>query len=190
MNRYPTVLFLAVLLLPVAALGDDAIWDAIADGGHAVLVRHALAPGTGDPDNFTPGECDTQRNLSAEGRRQAQRIGALFRENGLDDIAVRTSSWCRALDTAIEMQLGEVTYLPPLDSFFRDRGIRETTLRGLREAIAGRRERASVVMVTHQVNISGIVGGWVDSGEGVVVRADANGEIIEVGRIPAPNPVD
>ena len=66
----------------------------------ALALRHALAPGTFDPPNFRLGDCSTQRNLSDEGRQQARRIGAWFRAQGLTPARVRSSPWCRCVDTA------------------------------------------------------------------------------------------
>ena len=57
---------------------NHALWDALRSGGTVALLRHALAPGTGDPAAFALGDCSTQRNLSEAGRVQARRIGALF----------------------------------------------------------------------------------------------------------------
>ncbi|MCP1675540.1 broad specificity phosphatase PhoE [Natronocella acetinitrilica] len=181
------LLLLFLLSLPMAATATDAVWEALQEGGHAVLMRHALAPGTGDPAGFVLEDCTTQRNLSAGGRRQAERMGELFRAQGLGDLTVYTSRWCRSRDTAEALDLGPVTELEALDSFFAFRDRRDTALRGMREAIIELQGGPSVVMVTHQVNITGTVSNWVNSGEAVVVRADDNGGIIEVGRIPAPS---
>lgn len=67
----------------------------------AVLaLRHALAPGTFDPPGFRLGDCSMQRNLSDEGRAQARRIGAWFSARALLPARVRSSPWCRCVDTA------------------------------------------------------------------------------------------
>ena len=69
-------------------------------GGVVVVFRHALAPGTFDPPGLRLGDCSTQRNLSDEGRAQARRIGEWFRERQLQPAAVRSSPWCRCMDSA------------------------------------------------------------------------------------------
>ena len=79
MNRLTHWAFVLALLLPhahaTAAEGEAAVWEALRSGDHVIaLLRHAVAPGTGDPPDFTIGDCATQRNLSDEGRAQAQRI--------------------------------------------------------------------------------------------------------------------
>ncbi len=92
----------AAMALPArsrASTAEEAAWAALAAGGIA-LFRHALAPGTGDPPGFRLEECSTQRNLSAEGRAQAARIGSAFRARGIAIGSVLSSPWCRARDTA------------------------------------------------------------------------------------------
>ena len=80
---------------------DDAAWKRIAQGGVAVMIRHARTePGVGDPPNFRIGDCTTQRNLSAEGRAQAKRLGAAFAARGIAPTVVLSSQWCRCIDTA------------------------------------------------------------------------------------------
>jgi phosphohistidine phosphatase SixA len=81
------------------ATGDD-VAALLRTGGAVVAFRHALAPGTFDPPEFRLGDCGTQRNLSDEGRAQARRIGAWFRDRSLAPARVRSSPWCRCLDTA------------------------------------------------------------------------------------------
>ncbi|MCK6409580.1 MAG: histidine phosphatase family protein, partial [Thauera sp.] len=85
-----------------AATAEEALWKALREGGHVALMRHAVAPGVGDPPGFRLDDCATQRNLSAAGRRQAQAIGERFRANGIATAAVFSSQWCRCLDTARE----------------------------------------------------------------------------------------
>lgn len=73
-----TTLLLASLLAAAPVLAADALWAALRGGGHVALMRHATAPGVGDPDGFKVEDCATQRNLSAVGRDEARRIGERF----------------------------------------------------------------------------------------------------------------
>ncbi|MEM6421797.1 MAG: histidine phosphatase family protein, partial [Pseudomonadota bacterium] len=84
-------------------------------------MRHALAPGTGDPAAFELRDCATQRNLDARGRAQAVATGQMIRDAGIRIDAVLSSQWCRCLDTARLLDLGPVIEEPALNSFFRDR---------------------------------------------------------------------
>ena len=191
MNRLAGWVFLATLslalLLPQAqstAADDEAdIWQALRSGGHVALLRHAVAPGTGDPPEFMIGDCATQRNLSDEGRRQAQRIGARFRDNGIERAAVFSSQWCRCRETATLLDLGPVTELPILNSFFREFERRDSQTQRLRHWIAEQALNEALVLVTHQVNITALTGVYPRSGELVVIRRDPSGEIQAVGTI-------
>ncbi len=86
-----------------------------------LMMRHAqTVPGVGDPENFKLGDCDTQRNLSAEGRDQAQRIGGAFARAGVRFDIVRSSQWCRTRETA-RLAFGADEEWPALNSSFRNR---------------------------------------------------------------------
>ena len=170
-----------------AARAESATaWQAVAAGGHLVLLRHALAPGTGDPQNFRLDDCATQRNLSDEGRDQARAIGAAFRRRDIAVGGVLSSQWCRCLETARLLDLGPVTPLPALNSFFRRTERRAPQMAALKEWIAALEPGPSLVLVTHQVNITAATGVFPASGEGMVVRPDVDGELTLVGRLPAP----
>ena len=167
-----------------AADGEAAVWEALRSDDQVIaLLRHAVAPGTGDPSNFTIGDCATQRNLSDEGREQAQRIGARFRANGVERAAVFTSQWCRCRETAVLLDLGPVTDLTLLNSFFRDYQRRDPQTQQLREWIAGQDAAEPLVLVTHYVNIAALTRVRPGSGELVVVRLDDTGEISVLGTI-------
>ena len=176
------VLLLICLLLPVAHAEDDAAWHALRQGGHVALIRHALAPGTFDPPEFKIGDCSTQRNLSDEGRAQARALGDKFRKHGVTNVALYSSEWCRCMDTATEMRLGPVTPFPPLNSLHHERsqGIDQTE--AVRKLIREHKGDRTLVLVTHQFNISRLVDTAAGSGEVVVVRME--GDALKViGRI-------
>ncbi len=165
------------------AAGEAGVWAALRGGGHVALLRHALAPGTGDPAEFAIGDCSTQRNLSDEGRAQARRIGERLRANGITAARVFTSKWCRCRDTAAELGFGAARDLPALNSFFRRTERRAPQTRALKDWLAAQDLSTPVVLVTHQVNISALAGTYAASGELVIVRPDADGEVEVVGRI-------
>lgn len=145
--------------------------DALRAGGVAVLLRHARTePGVGDPLGFRAGDCSTQRNLSAEGRAEAERIGRGFARMNLRPAAVRSSAWCRCLDTA-RLAFGTVQPWAPLDSFFGDAGAEPERSRALRAGLAALRPGRFEVWVTHMVNIQALTGESVAMGGALVVRA-------------------
>ena len=169
---------------PAAAADAGALWRALKTGDHVVLIRHAFAPGTGDPPNFTLGDCSTQRNLNPAGRDQARRIGERFRTNGIARAQVFASQWCRATETAKLLDLGRVEPLPLLNSFFQQ-GDAAARTRATREWLAGRDLSQPTVLVTHQVNITSLTGVYPASGEMVVARRGARGELEVIGTLRA-----
>ncbi|MYL23625.1 histidine phosphatase family protein [Halomonas alkaliantarctica] len=174
-------------VLPASAQASEAAWQALQAGGLVILMRHALAPGIGDPPGFELSECDTQRNLSAEGRAQAEAIGRALREREVPIEAVYTSRWCRARDTANLLALGSVTPAPWLDSFFRERSEQRARTQAARERILAWQGPGNLLMVTHQVNITALTGSGVGSGEMIVVRPEEDG-INVIGRLQAGSP--
>lgn len=163
------------------ARGEDA-WEALRTRRAFVLLRHALAPGTGDPVGMRLGDCSTQRNLSEEGRAQAARIGALFRDNGIERASVYSSEWCRCLDTARLMELGPVSPQPLLNSFFGEPENGKEQTEGLRQWLSTYSPELPLVLVTHQVNISGLTSIVPGSGELVFAILNNAGAANVVGR--------
>jgi phosphohistidine phosphatase SixA len=155
--------------------------------GIVVALRHALAPGIGDPPGFVLQDCTTQRNLDSRGRAQARAVGNILRHAGLGRAAVYASRWCRCLETAELLTLGPVIPMPALDSFFGEptlRGPRTAELRAFLavEGAVG----PPIVLVTHQVNITAITGRGTRSAEGVVLRRRSDGSLQELASLPPP----
>lgn len=170
---------------PIAQTDSD-IWSQLrdADTHYYVLMRHGIAPGTGDPADFVLGDCSTQRNLSEEGRAQARRTGALFRQKNVAVDQVLSSEWCRCLDTATLLNLGPVELFPALSSFFQNRAQGPEQTERLREFMVEHQDDQQVtMMVTHFVNISAIAGSGVSSGEMVVMQVNDRDEVVVVDRI-------
>lgn len=169
----------------IAAAEADSPADATAAlrrGGVAVLLRHAATePGIGDPPGFRLGECATQRQLSEPGREQSRRIGAWFSARGLTPAEVRSSAWCRCLDTA-SLAFGRARAWAPLNSFFGDRSVESAQSADLRKALGTLPPQRFEVWVTHQVNISALTGVSPGMGEAVVVRL-TGGKVHNLARI-------
>jgi len=180
------LLVLALLLwspAPGQADLETAVWAALKNGGHVALLRHANAPGNDDPPGFRLDDCTTQRNLSEAGREQARSIGARFREHGIENVVIYSSQWCRCLETAKLLDLGKVNRFPGLNSFFRD-GSREAVQTAEVRALINKRPKGtSLILVTHQVNITALSGVFPQSGEIVVLRPEGE-NLTVVGRIP------
>ena len=190
MNRkLMLVLLLAgqALALPAAAADDDT-WALLKKPGHFILLRHSNAPGSVPESNDMDFKnCSIQRNLDADGRAQAARIGDEFRKHKISKLRLVSSQYCRALDTAKLLKLGPVTPQPILNQVFL------ADIAAMREA--GSKGRAFMktipvkqlaMLVTHVTNIQSIAGVRLDSGEMAVVHFDSSGEVVVDGRIVVP----
>jgi phosphohistidine phosphatase SixA len=174
-------LILVAIAWPQALQASEEAWQALRDGGTIALFRHARAPGTGDPANFRLEDCGTQRNLSAEGRRQA--IGEAFRARRISVGRVLSSRWCRALDSA-RLAFGDRTEsFPPLDSFFSGRDQEPAQTQAVRQTVQDWRSSGVLVLVTHQVNITALTGVFPGEGEMLVLRPKPGTGFDLIGRI-------
>lgn len=168
-----------VAAAPVMA--SPELWEALRSGAAVALVRHAEAPGTGDPAGFRLDDCSTQRNLSPAGLAQAARLGESFRRPGIASAEIRSSAWCRCRDTATGLALGPVQIAEPLNSFFGNSAARDDSTAALRQLIAGLPADKPAVLVTHQVNITALTGIFPRSGEVIVMQRDG---LAVLGRLP------
>ena len=177
-----------------AALGGSAAHAAappdaaalIRAGGVVVALRHADAPGNFDPPRFRLGDCTTQRNLGERGRAQAAQIGQWFRDRGLAPARVRSSPWCRCLETA-RLAFDEAESWDLLGS---PRGsppeVNAARLPALRAALAAVPAGGFEVWVTHMFVLADFVGQGAASGEALVLRAGPGGRVEVVARVPPP----
>lgn len=184
----PTWVLAGLLAGTANAKADEAAWRALESGRAIVLLRHAVTEaGVGDPPGFTIGKCETQRNLSEQGRRDATRIGVAFKARKISVSDVLSSRWCRCIDTAT-LAFGRATPAPMLDSMFNEEGkARVHKVKLVRDVILQRQRAGQVsgnlVLVTHQQNILAIADVSPASGEMIVTEADSKGNLHVVGRI-------
>jgi phosphohistidine phosphatase SixA len=155
------------------ALASDE-WRVVRPGT-VVLLRHALAPGNGDPPGFRLDDCSTQRHLSDEGRAQAKYIGQAFNKHRIDVGQVWSSQWCRTRETADLAFPGQRVDQPAFNSFFGTPDAAPEQTRAAQQLLAAWRGPGVLVVVTHQVNITAITGLVPRSGEGLVVKPTAQG---------------
>ena len=100
-NIVPHVILSIILfLLSFNTQANEINWKPAQDGNKIILIRHALAPGGGDPAGFKISDCKTQRNLNQAGIDQSKRIGKIFKNNKIPIDLVLSSQWCRCKDTA------------------------------------------------------------------------------------------
>ena len=188
--RFPAVLaLLSCLSLQSAYANEEAIWDKLQGTnpkGYVLLLRHTLAPGVGDPENFKLNDCSTQRNLSQVGREDAKSVGDWLKRREIKISRVESSRWCRAKETAQLLGIGRVRLNPNLDSLFEsaDPAKAIQTVRVKKQIVDWRNKSGLLVLVGHFVNINAVTGVGVGSGEGVLVKADSKGKISVVGLTP------
>lgn len=183
---------LGACLSPTGAYAKDLkIWDQLQGTnpkGYVLLVRHALAPGMGDPANFKVNDCTTQRNLSQDGRQDARDIGAWLKRREVKIFRVESSRWCRAKETATLLNVGKVRLNKNLDSLFQESDLlnhpQTTSIK--KRIISHRNTSGLLVFVGHFVNFQAVTGVSLESGEGVLVKANPQGEIKVMGYSPAP----
>ena len=182
------LVILLALLTPLYGLADgkQTAWESWREGKAILMMRHTLAPGTGDPAGFVLEDCSTQRNLSSEGQQQAKRWGALLRQQHSADISVYSSQWCRCLDTGRLMGLTAPTPLPVLNSFFAGRGDGDKQTQALVQQFATAQTAQPTVLVTHQVNFTALTGIFPRSGEAAILALPLTQPARVLARINTP----
>lgn len=177
------------LALLHGSVGASELASRLKAGQHVLLMRHAYAPGVGDPPGYSLDRCDSQRRLNDEGRRQAAGIGNWLRAQGISQARVFSSPWCRCTETAQLLGLGPVTVEPSIASFFDQAQRSAAQTKALENFIAKAMrspDGAPLILVTHQVNISEFVGQAVGTGDMVLARVTAQGKLVDHQRYPSP----
>ena len=172
----------ALLSLPSPALADETLWSLLKKGGQVVLMRHAVTtPGVGDPPGFRLDDCSTQRNLTDDGRRDAQRVGAEFRARGVVVENVLSSPWCRCVETA-NLAFGRADNSTALSNLFTHPENRDRQVREMRELIASPRV-GNRVLVSHGATIAALTGISLGTAEMLVVTPEGDGRFVVNGRL-------
>ena len=144
-------------------------------GKKIVFLRHALAPGNGDPDNFDINDCKTQRNLNEEGRAQSEKIGEFFKINNIKIDKVLSSEWCRCKDTA-EIAFGNFETFNALNSFYDTKFYKNKSkqIKDLKIFINNWESDSNLIIVTHYVVISSLLNRTTSSGEMIITDKKLN----------------
>ena len=175
-NIVPLILFFTFIFSFLISHPVNASWDSAKDGDKIILIRHAKAPGFGDPQGFKIKDCTTQRNLSKEGIKQSKKIGKLFKKNQIKIDQVLSSQWCRCKDTAKyafknykEFSVLNSTFQPPFDKKAKKQ------IKELKDYIQKWNGNGSnLVLVTHYVIITAITDVVPRSGEIVIIDKNFN----------------
>ena len=176
-----TILIFKICLFTNISSADTISWSEVLDRPkfNVIFLRHALAPGYGDPAHFDITSCKTQRNLNQEGRDQAISIGIRLKMEEVWFDKIYSSEWCRCIETATLMDIGEITMFSGLNSFFQEHYDKKETLRKLMQKLEHLDEKNRILMVTHQVVISSFTG--INVGSGVAVAySTTDGSAIKI----------
>jgi len=166
--RFSLIIFIT-LTSTVKADFNKKLIDQLDDGEKLIFIRHAYAPGSGDPDNFNLNDCSTQRNLSNEGRNQAKNIGEFLKKNKIKIEKVISSEWCRCKDTS-SLAFGSFETKNFLNSFYSSKFAKNknSQMFDLRKYIKNFKSKKNLVLVTHYVLIYEALNYAPSSGEIVI----------------------
>ena len=169
MKKILTILLIGMLNFVSYAYSDDKILNLLNEGKKLIFIRHAIAPGNGDPDNFNLKDCTTQRNLDLNGIEQSKKIGLFFKNNNIKIDKILSSEWCRCKDTA-NYAFGNFQTFDALNSFYDERfADNETTqIKDLKQYVKNWDSDKNLIFVTHYVVISSILSTASSSGELVI----------------------
>ena len=178
MRYFLSILIFIFSLIFSSAYASESAWSLLEEGGKIIFIRHAYAPGGGDPDNFVIEDCSTQRNLNQQGIRQSQTIGKLFIEYSIPVDFVYSSQWCRCQDTA-RYAFGDFENFSALNSTFSGKYQKNHTKQMLELSKFINRwddSGGNLVFVTHYVIVGGFLDYYPNSGE--IVIADKSLSIL------------
>ena len=163
------------LTTSIKADSNKDLLKQLTEGGKLIFIRHAYAPGSGDPDNFNLNDCSTQRNLSDRGKKQAEHIGRIFRENKIEIDEVYSSEWCRCKETA-EIAFTNFTTKNFLNSFYSSNYAKNKTkqIKDLMKFVKKNNFEKNIIFVTHYVLISEVLDYAPSSGEIIVSDKEFN----------------
>ena len=174
MKKIISLLFIFIsLVFSNQAFSNDDLIQSLKEGGKIIFIRHAFAPGGGDPDNFDVKDCSTQRNLNNEGISQSKLIGEFFVKNKIQIDQVLSSEWCRCKDTA-KYAFKNFKTFNALNSFFSSKFAQneDKQIKDLKNFIQNWKSEKNLVLVTHYVVISSMLNMAVGSGEIVITNND------------------
>ena len=168
-------IFFVLIVFSTPINSQEELINLIKDGNKLIFIRHAYAPGSGDPINFDLNDCSTQRNLNKEGINQSKKIGQLFSKNKVQIDKVLSSEWCRCKDTA-EFAFNKYTTFNALNSFYAPRfeKNKDKQVIDLKNYILNWNSKKNLVLVTHFVVILEVLNIHASSGEIIVSDKDFN----------------
>jgi len=183
-------LMLGVVMTGSFQASASELSESLKKSDAVLLMRHALAPGIGDPAGYKLQDCKSQRNLDATGRAQAQKTGQWLKAQGVGNALVFTSAWCRCKETAENLAFGTPVLEPSLNSFFDDMRQGPQSNMNLQKFIVGQLKSKgdkALILVTHHVNIAEFTGENVGSGDMVLAKVNSAGKLVSFKIYPNPS---
>ena len=167
--------FILSIILTSNSFSNDQVISKLQSGGNIIFIRHALAPGNGDPENFDIKDCSTQRNLSEKGISQSKKIGNFFKKHNIKINKVLSSEWCRCKETA-KYAFNNFSTFEGLNSFYDPRFVenKPKQIKDLKKYIQEWESLDNLILVTHYVVINEILNKGVSSGEIVITDKNYN----------------
>ena len=177
MKKLVRILVLSFFVFSNPASSNEKLINSLKEGGKLIFIRHAYAPGNGDPENFNLKDCDTQRNLNQEGINQSKKIGLFFTKKKIQIDKVLSSEWCRCKDTA-KYAFNSFDTFDALNSFYDIRFTKNKNkqIKDLKKYTLNWNSKKNLVLITHFVVISAVLG--VGSSSGEIIVSDQNFNII------------
>ena len=172
--KFIKLFIIFICLTPlVKADSKKNIINELKNSGKLIFIRHAYAPGSGDPSNFDISDCTTQRNLSNLGKIQSKEIGNFFSKNNILIDKVYSSEWCRCKETAT-IAFSNYEIKKSLNSFFGEKFTKNKDYQvvNLKKFIKNWDGKKNLVFITHYVVISEILNYGASSGEIVISSKD------------------
>ena len=172
--KFFIIIFITLTTFIKADLNEN-LMNQLEEGGKLIFIRHAYAPGSGDPDNFNLNDCSTQRNLSEDGKKQAQLIGVFFKENKIKIDKILSSEWCRCKETAF-IAFEDFETKDFLNSFYSIKFAKnkKTQVKNLKKYVNKWNSKKNLILVTHYVVISEVLNYAPGSGEIIISDKDFN----------------
>ncbi len=169
MKHFKIIILIILFLFNHKTYAEENIVEILKKNNNIIFIRHSLAPGTGDPENINLQDCKTQRNLNNEGIKQSKKIGNFFKKNNIKAEYIFSSEWCRCKDTAFHA-FGNYKTLNALNSFYSKKFYKNKNkqIKNLKKFISNWDNNSNLILVTHYVVISEILGIAAGSGEIII----------------------
>ena len=178
MKHFKIIFLIILFLFNHKSYANENIKEILKNNNNIIFIRHSIAPGSGDPENINLKDCKTQRNLNSEGIKQSKKIGNFFKKNNIKAEYIFSSEWCRCKDTAFHA-FGNYKTLNALNSFYSKKFYKNKNkqIKNLKKFISNWDNNSNLILVTHYVVISEILG--IAAGSGEIIISNKNYEIID-----------